>query len=83
MALLNVVRNSQGVAVAGFLSSIDARHYAEREAGTGYSLFVTDYAGFVTEHRRDEPVRIVEEGESAEARTNITDNFNVAEQVPA
>ncbi len=86
MALLNVVRNERGTELAAFLSSIDARAYAENEASScSVTLTVTDYAGFVTEHRYGQPVVILTEGDAAfgDARKNITDNFHVAEQAPA
>lgn len=90
----NIVRNEQGVALAGFLSSIGAREYAQGECNRlATYLTVTDWIGFVTEHRCDCPVRIIGEPVGhewaaqvvADARRNITDFFPVksASQVAA
>lgn len=50
MSLNNLVHNGSGTLIAGFLSSHDARSYANTNSKYYDKLTVTDWTGSVTEH---------------------------------
>lgn len=78
----NIVSNSAGTPIAGFISSIDARRYAQDQASYYDHLVVADYGGTVTRHVKGEPIAIIVKG-VPESVAHVCEHFTVSIPDPA